>query len=453
MIRKHLERAMSSLRRGLLPIAALLVASCGDEGTALRLKLVVDPQLNSEAQLLSVVNSIELVLDAQEGFSAVPDGGELVAKDVDNDGMLELVLTKSVQGLKSFPMYRLLPGSGGRSFTITARGWVGNQVAAVGGSAPAKFVDGQSAEVTVPLNLRPGFRAPRVIMALPHDGQDAVPQALSSIYVEFSKWIASGSAEKHLRLTTKVGGADVDVPGTWAFKNIAVTELGYTEERTGATFQRDATCYDLIAGEFHIVAEAAITDTSGAPLVQDAMTSQPNGYRSTFRVVPSADIAPPAANSACVTVKPTQVGCTTLESCNPNGGEAFICVKPADASLAPYCAPSGKTCGNCPTGYVCAPVATSTDPSTPAPTVVASCVPDCRANGCPTMIPGVGAVRCNVVSGICDPCLIAAAANVAPTCNLACPGTPGGCRPGMFCNPDTKQCAPCDPNTQKACFF
>jgi hypothetical protein len=443
------------MRRGMVIVAALVLAACGEESTALRLKLVVDPALNSEALLLSVVTSIEIVLDAPEGFSALPEGGELSAKDVDGDGKLELVLQKPVQGLKSFPMYRLLPGSSaGQSFTITARGMVGNQVAAVGGSAPAKFADGQSTEITVPLNLRPGYRAPRVIMALPHDGQNAVPQALSNIYVEFSKWIATSTADKYLHLTTKVNGVDTAVPGKWSFNNIAVTELGYPEERTGATFQRDAACYDLIAGEFHIDADAKITDTSGAPLVQDAMSSQPNGYRSTFYVTPSTQVAPGTSSSACVTVRPAQVGCTDNGSCNVNGGTDFVCVHPTDASLPAYCAPSGKTCGNCPTGYVCAPVGTgSSDPSGPAPSVTASCVPDCRVSGCPSAIPAIGPVRCNVVSGICDPCSPTPSANAVATCNLACPGTPLGCRPGTFCDPKTQQCAPCDPSTQKTCFL
>ena len=445
--------------------AALLLGACAEEPTALRLKMVVDPELNGESQLLSVVQNLSLVLDAPEGFVGAPgEGGELSATDVDRDGKLELVLTKPVVGQKSFPLYRLLPGSNaGRSFYVTARGLVGSQVAAVGGSALAKFAVDQSLELSVPLNLRPAYRAPRVVMSLPHDGQQAVPQALANVYVEFSKWIDERSIEKHLHLIWRSpAGDEREVPGVWNLTNISVNELGFPEERTAATFQRKDECL-LTSGEFRIVAEAGITDTSGNALDQDALRPGADPFRSTFEVVGSVVPTGAAKDTACATVT-AQPGCKSDPECNPDGGSSFICARLGTAAEG-ACVLNGQSCGaGCPKGTVCAPTATKGGiDARPSGIQVgsappANCVPDCRVyGGCPPLF------RCDFGRGICEACVGSGPSSqpIDPStstsspngfvCYLPCPGAPENCGPSMFCNAAEKRCDSCPPD-QKACF-
>lgn len=365
----------------LLACLLAMMAGCSSEDTSLRLRFVVDPTLNTEQQLLSVVQELELVLDTTSGFSGVgatgKSVGDFVSADVDGDDVAELRLTRYLSGDRSLPQIRLLPGSNLDSrFQITAKGLRQSEIAAIGGLASVDFRSGEHVDINVPFNLRASYRAPRVVISLPHDGQ-TVPQALGQVYIEFSKQVALSPKTEDVRLVYESTAGDRTVPGAWNLSQTKVEELGMDEIRAVATLQLEGSC-PLNPGTFRIEAATSIVDGQGNPLDQDATSAELDGFVASFSI-PGQAAASPCGG--------TPLTCKDDKQCDPAAG--FVCQIPPGAQEG-VCVPAFNDCSNspCPPGWVCSVEGDK-----------AACVQDCRLFGdCGLM------GFCEMSSGICLPC-------------------------------------------------
>jgi hypothetical protein len=143
--------------RPLTPLVALLLAlaACGDgdPDTALHLRLVPSPQ-TTEAQLLSQLDTVEIVLDAVGGFSNLPSGasqvGAFSAADVDGDGVTELIWSRSLGS--SLPDLWLTPGKNGdKLLEVAAYGRAKGQILVTAKASKIGFTPGTIREVDLSL--------------------------------------------------------------------------------------------------------------------------------------------------------------------------------------------------------------------------------------------------------------------------------------------------------------
>ena len=238
-----------------------------------------------------------------------------------------------------------MPGTNAtRPFKLTARGRAGGELAAAS-SAAARFTAGQTTDLVLPFNLRASFRAPRVVITLPHDGESSVPPALDGVYVEFSKRVAEQTVRDHLLLLLEGTAGDVRVETVATLGRKTVTDLGLAEERSTATFSLPCT---LNPGTYRIEASSAITDQEGRPLDHG-----PDGYTARFT------IGSGTADHPCAT---EEKGCAGNDECNPDpvsteGRQRFYC----EFNLQPpRCLPVQDNCHGgapCPDDY---PICTET---------------------------------------------------------------------------------------------
>jgi hypothetical protein len=362
----------------LVLVSALATTGCDEDRTALQVRMVVDPVLNTEAQLLSVVETVDLRLDASGGFDGLDRAGQrvgsLVAGDPDGDGTLELTLTRDVRGRGALPLFRLRPGNNGdRSLQIGARGQRGTEVAAVGGLSWVRFVPGQVIDLLLPFNLRAPYRPPRVLLTLPSNGQTSVSAALAQVYLEFSKMVVASSTQGAVRLLYQSTGGDQPVPGTWVMGEISVIDLGLQERRSTAIFQVQDGCR-LSPGTYRVEVATAVRDAAGQALDQDATSAGPDGFSGRFSIPGSARAKACGGAAQCTDDR----DCDSGFVCDPITLRCVFAV--ADCSSL-----------SCPQGYVCRPAAGGE---------AAQCVQDCRpAGSC------AGAQDyCDEKTGLCLPC-------------------------------------------------
>jgi hypothetical protein len=370
--------------------AALLASSCSGEPTSLRLRISADSSLDTEGQVLAAIDRLELVLDARGGFAGVTGAGAaagaFVAEDVDSDSELELVLDRDTAGLDTFPAYRLLPGSNAATrFSATAKGTSRSEVAAVGAAASLRFVDGESPEVQIPLNLRAKYRAPQVILTLPQNGQSSVPGALSQIYVLFSKAILSSSLAGNLRVVYSGTAGEKELQGAWTLSTTSVLDQGFEEDRTEATLKL-AGCV-LNPGTYRLEAGTGITDAAGTALDQSPPEEGQSGFEGTFTVSGTAAASPCSSSGGCK----SDSDCNSATSTG-TASKKYTCQIPGGASTGSCVVVPEKDCTDssvaCPPGYVCAP-ASSADSSV-------TCTSDCRVTG----VCKAG-TTCDQTSGLC----------------------------------------------------
>jgi hypothetical protein len=339
----------------------LLLAGCGGE-TAINARLAPNPALNSERQLLALLHSVSLTLDAPGGFrgtlSPGQSAGPLLATDVDGDGMLELVLQYPLGGKTALPVFKLLPGQNlDRTFQLAARGLVGEETVAVGAIESVRFYSGEAIDLMVPFDLRAAYRPPRVVGTTPRASEVGVPTALGAVEVEFSKQIDPSSLS-YLRIVYQSSqGPQPLAAGSWTLHTLQVRELGLLTSRSVAVFAIDATC-PLSAGTYRVQADALVRDVGGAGLDQDATREGPDPYEGSFVVGGTGE---PAAAGPCQ----GQGGCQSNPDCNPGGGSDYLCVDHKCVRVKPTCATT-----KCDPGYVC-------DESSGT----AICVEDCRKTG------------------------------------------------------------------------
>jgi hypothetical protein len=356
----------------LAPTLAVLLAGCSGS-TSLQLTFATTPQLCTTQQLLAEIDALELILDAPAGFSgATTQGpaGSLEARDVDGDGVLELVLRRAVHG--ALPQLQLLPGSNGQhSFEIRVHGLAGATIAATGGLASVSFSAGVATDLTVPIDLRPDRRPPSVISTTPAAGA-SLAQPFTVVSVEFSSVIDTTSLTG-LRLVLGDNPTSGNGWVQWTTQSRTVQQWGVEERRSVATARLPAGCAPG-AGDYRIEASSPIKDLHGRPLDQDAADPATNSFSATFTV------AGVSTGSICG-------GCAEGTECYPvqpvQPGQRYVC-------KGGQCVPASGSCPQpCPDKYVCRP---STDPSGSG-----ECVLDCRIE--PSTC--AATVVCDASSGLC----------------------------------------------------
>ncbi len=365
-------------------LLGLGLAACSGAETAINIRLAPNPELNSERQILALIHSIKLTLDAPGGFKgALTEGqqlGPFIATDVDSDKMLELQLTYPLGVETALPLFRLFPGQNGdRVFQLAARGVTPavprDEVVATGVVESVRFYAGETIDLMVPFDLRAAYRPPRVVATTPRSSEIGVPSALARLELEFSKPIDRSSLQ-YLTITyDSSAGPRPLAAGKWELRELQVRELGLETKRSVAGFTVDVTC-PLSPGTYHLHADALVRDLSGSGLDQDATRDGPDPFDGTFVVGSTGE---PARSEPCL----GQGGCEGNPDCNPAGGSDYVC-------LEHKCIPVKPTCGTlkCDPGYVCDEA-----------TGMASCVEDCRKTGfCG------GFTYCEEKDGRCWPC-------------------------------------------------
>lgn len=398
----------------LLALLLLAVAGCADDSPGLRIKLVADPDLNTEAQVLEAIDRLELVIDRESGYRAGSD--DVVLRDVDLDGEMELVFSRDVDGETSFPQLRLRRGHQSGNFTIQARGLAGRTIAAVGKRVQAKFSSSGERGLSVQLDLRDRFRPPRVLSVLPPDGAKDVPAALGYVYVVLSKWIEKASLEGNLRLTYRSSQGRKRVAGSWDLSLANTVVHGHPEERAIATLALGS-C-GLSPGTYELSASSRIVDADGSPLDQKPATPAKDSFTSTFTLRGTATA------SACSGT----ATCTDSSDCGSVGGQRYICLGQASGKGG-RCAPAPVGCTgtgiSCPGGYRCA--ARSSGPV--CVRVLDSCKTnaDCDPADPPSYVCGTGgatAGKCVPAPPACDKRVVCPAGY---HCTTAAAGAPVRC--------------------------
>lgn len=208
------------------------VAGCGD-APALDVHLSVDPNLNTEQELLEQLDRVILVVDSDQGL--YPPGAERSSdaaqiKNADSDPELELVVTAEVPG--HLPFVRIERGSlpdvplSVRVFGLGKGGAAGGTYIARG-DVSGVALDDPAAEVTIPFNLRPEVRAARVDQVLPADGGVAPDCRVSPIVLLFSKPMSAASLEAPgvVSITPDPGSLTIYVDASGLVVNVVAPQL------------------------------------------------------------------------------------------------------------------------------------------------------------------------------------------------------------------------------------
>lgn len=414
------------MRNSLRPAPALLalvLLACSGEETSLLLHFMPDPVLNTEAQLLSAIDRVQLVLDADGGFAGVSTAaqgaGPWTAAQRDGDKELELELTRSIAAEQGFPELRILPGQNGdRAFRIAAYGLVGTKLVALGGtSTTTRFREGGPTDVAIPFNLRASYRAPRVLLSVPADGTTTTAKGVGRLHLELSTVVTTDSLRSGLQVYFRGTSGERLLQGNVITSTQQLQELGITDTRSIVEFEGPC---PFGPGSYRVVLSTQVKDLAGRALDQDAQQPGANAYQGTFTV-------PGTAGADPCSIRPE--GCNVPEDCNPPGQKLLTCQitdKPPGVCVPAkeVCVP-GTTTG-CPKGYICL-----------GPTIkdgLPSCVQDCRLVG--------GACTqgfiCNKTTGICDPCKVGASGeqcappppptSTCPKCDEICKTDPVKCK-------------------------
>lgn len=173
-----------------------ILCGCG-KLTSLTLALEPTTTLNTDDEVVAQVERIELHVDAVGGLDGLPNtagiAGEGVAVDRNGDGRLEWVAQIDAAG--ALPEVDLFPGSNlGAQLTVDVFGLTGSTLVALGSRDGLTFREGVATRATIPFDLLPAYRPPRVVAVLPPDGGETpCDQAVTTVTILFSEDIASAS--------------------------------------------------------------------------------------------------------------------------------------------------------------------------------------------------------------------------------------------------------------------
>ncbi len=341
-----------------LSCAVLLVACEDPEGVDLR--LVPDPNLNSEAQVLEALDRIVLVVDSPDGLyppgsERATDGVQIEDADADPSD-LELVATIPVPSDR-LPLVRLTRGTLPdvalelRFLGVPAEpGAPASVVGRVQGVQLGRPIE----ELAIPFNLRPELLPPRVTEVLPGDGAAISGCEVPRLYVMFSRPLDPAT----------IIGAITIAPGT--LDEVRLDPSGLTAELrvSGLSGAGDAPL------RWSLSIAASVTDLDGRPLDQVASEPGPQPYDGSFEVTCGPSMENPD------------------DECGGMSGGPMRCPFGRLACVDGYCVPAACDFAGCGGGTVC-------DPAT------GRCTLDCRPWGeaevCPEARP-----RCGE-DGVCAP--------------------------------------------------
>ena len=405
-LKAHATQDRTRTRKGIsvllasrmLPIvlSGLFLLSCSSR-TGIKLKIVVDTELNSEQQVTDTVDTLEIVFENIDStLTNVSEPFRL--EDIDGNGENELIYKAKRNDGATFPLLRLKAGNVVRGATrIYLRGLIGSEIAAIGNAADLTLTTESETEAAVNLNLRPRYRAPRVTAMVPNNGQDQVPTRLAFIYLEFSRWMNVDTLPQALAIRPISGNATATVAGKWEFEQATVVENGLTEERTVARFIPDC-AFDKTQYTLDVSANAEAA--SGEKLDQNAAADGENGFSGQFSTDSTGDIV--CEDSFC-------------KNDNDCGDNNFVC-----ALSGPFigkCIPKPEDCRGalgCPAGSNCVNTSNETY----------ECINDCRViDNC------TGNSWCKSDTGMCEACEA-----VDPNCERFACAAFTQCETGRYCD-------------------
>lgn len=338
------------------------MTGCGDPA-AIQLVLTPSPELNDIPTLLARLSRVAVVADAAGGLNGVEDTGERPgggeAVDWDDDGILEVTFESPVLAGDELPVLEIGVGQNtGRELFFTVLGFADEaahtaEEAVAFGGASALCPPGEMQTVGLPFNLRAGYRSPKVVMVLPADGSEGVPQSLVAVTVVFSTTVQETSLAGRVALWDP---DDVAVPFETLHRNATFTgEDGREELRSILQIQIGG----LLGGLHRLEINPGILGRNGLSFDQRPDQKGENGFTSSFDVLS--------------TIGGGEAGC--LPGCPPG----YACDPVLDG-----CVPATDCDEQCGTGYVCDP-----DSNT--------CVWDCRLFGA-CLAPGAS---CDPETGLC----------------------------------------------------
>jgi hypothetical protein len=197
----------------------LVLPGCGEteqDADAL-VVLVNDKTLNSEQEVAGQIETIEMLFDAQGGFSGQAEGFTTV--DPDDDQETELLLTMYVGGRITLPVVGLSAGSHRNTpIAIRVRGLnAAEEVVALGGIDPrVLFAPSGRSQVEIPFNLTRKGLAPRVVAVAPLEVPAGGVLDSLAFYTTQPLDMTTLPGSISVRTVASGGGSEEEVAGTFS---------------------------------------------------------------------------------------------------------------------------------------------------------------------------------------------------------------------------------------------
>lgn len=321
------------MRRVALPLFVLATMGCAGP-VGVDLLFAPDPNLNRSEDVLAAIDSIVLIVDAEEALYAPGEersDGNVQIQNADSDPGLELVVTVPV--VDALPRVRLEQGNlPDRPLDLRLLGVPAEAgaPASVTGRVQGVRLTRPIEEIAVPFNLRPEALPPRVTEVLPTDGSSIPGCSISKLYVMFSRPVDPSTVADSIRVSPgRVVGTRLD-------------PSGLTAELTIAELESDGVL------SYRVEVDATLRGLDGQDLDQVPAEDGAQSYRGDFEL--GCGRAPMAPDPVCDpdSLSPDQ-GCTYLR---------LACVEG-------FCVPAGCDEVTCEAGNVC-------------DTANGRCVLDCR---------------------------------------------------------------------------
>jgi len=248
----------------LIFLLGLLLAGCGEseqDADALII-LLNDPALNTEREVAGQLETIEMLFDAQGGFSKKAEGFTTV--DLDDDQETELLLTMHVGGKITLPVVGLNAGSHRDTpIAIRARGLnSAEEVTALGGiDARVLFAPSGRSEVEIPFNLTRQGQDPRIVAVAPLEVPSGGVLDSLAFYTTQPLDMATLPDNISVRAVASGGGGEEEIGGT--FSESGACPFGtYMYVFTPTDCHRSAHWL----GGVKLAVGTEATDTAGRPL-------------------------------------------------------------------------------------------------------------------------------------------------------------------------------------------
>lgn len=207
------------VRRGLWSATLLLLVACGGEGpAAIDLRLVPDPNLNTEAQLAAQLGTMVFVLDSPEGL--YPPGeprtvGDLQIKNADQDPALELVAVVAPKAGR-LPLVRVARGALTASridVRVLGTDEASGRNRAFGRLSGISFPEVGVRSYDVPFDLIPSELPLRVLDVSPRDGEYVPACQPEVLLVVFSRAVDPTSVAGQVSVSGLEGAPELSVEG------------------------------------------------------------------------------------------------------------------------------------------------------------------------------------------------------------------------------------------------
>ncbi len=317
-----------------LTLLLMLTPACAEEPTAgIQLVLTPDPALGSIEEVLSQVETIQVVVDAEGGLKGVEGPGLLegggTAEDWDDDGVLEVRFETTALNTERLPILEIgLTDNSGKELSFIILGFppggdLEREQAAAAGAVSASCPAGESHKVGIPFNLKASHRPPRVVLVLPPDGTSEPLFDLGSVAVVLSTTVDEKSAAEHFKVITS--GGDI-VATTLKEETLIASAGGDAHERRSLL---TLTIEDMLKpGRYTVEVDPGMMSTAGRRFDQDHSTPEEEGFVSHFTMENEGIIGGGEPCESCPVgfgCEEGRRGCVPLMGCGGGCQTGFIC--------------------------------------------------------------------------------------------------------------------------------